>query len=352
MEIDIGSGSGLLWSWDLSSMTAASVKVEDIAPLLQAAGELGLETDALSPAGAGEIPIIDYFRLQRTIALTSDDLTAVISSRKLTYRTGQFLLSQMQQANSLLTAIETLAEHMNMMHGDTYNTLRYGDERVSLVVDDSLFPYRSRENIAFVELVGDCLIIKIHCLLDSLSHGVAGQALKRIRLKRLRGAVRQPQNHFWQVPIEYGAPAYELVYDFDAACRPIRIRDEVDLSADGVFSRVISYLDAQSAGLQGHSFTTRTQDLIDSGLTRQADVAARLDVSVATLRRRLAEEGSHFRDLVLTARLRRAEAMLKRGCSVAHTTEMLDYSDIRAFNRAFKRWKGQTPAAFAQACQS
>ena len=75
-------------------------------------------------------------------------------------------------------------------------------------------------------------------------------------------------------------------------------------------------------------------------------------MSVATLRRRLSEEGSHFRQLLLTARLRRAEAMLRRGCSVARTTEELEYSDIRAFNRAFKRWKGQTPAAFAQACQS
>ena len=333
-------------------MMNASVRVEDIAPLLQAASELGLEAGALVPAGARDIPIIDYFRIQRTIALASDDLTAVISSRKLTYRTGQFLLSQMQQANSLLATIETLAEHMNMMHGDTYNTLRYGDDRVSLVVDDSLFPYRSRDNTAFVELVGDCLIIKIHCLLDSLTHGVAGEALKRIRLKRLRGTVRQPQNHFWPVPIEYGAPAYELIYDFDHACQPIRIRDAVDLSADGVFSRVIGYLDARAGEAQEHSFTTRTQDLIDDGLTRQSDVAARLDVSTATLRRRLAEEGSHFRDLVLNARLRRAEAMLKRGCSVAHTTEALDYSDIRAFNRAFKRWKGQTPAAFAQACQS
>ena len=44
--------------------------------------------------------------------------------------------------------------------------------------------------------------------------------------------------------------------------------------------------------------------------------------------------------------------MLKRGASVAQATEALDYSDIRAFNRAFKRWKGKTPAAFAQDFQS
>ncbi|WP_084419756.1 helix-turn-helix domain-containing protein [Henriciella litoralis] len=333
-------------------MSDACVKVEDIEPLLQAAGDLGLDTAALVPAGANTIPIIDYFRFQRTIALASDDLTAVISSRKLTYRTGHFLLTQMQQAGSLLTTLETLAEHMNMMHGDAYNSLRYSDDRVSLVVDDSQFPYRSRENTAFVELVGDCLTIKIHCLLDSLTEGLASTALKRIRLKRKRGIERQPQNSFWQVPIEYGAPAYELIYDFDRACETIRIREKVDLSADGVFSRVIGYLETRLPQAGEQSFTARTLDLIDDGMTLQSEVADRLDVSVATLRRRLAEEGAHFRELVLNTKLRRAEAMLRRGCSVAHTTEVLDYSDIRAFNRAFKRWKGQTPAAFAQTCQS
>jgi AraC-like DNA-binding protein len=341
-------------------MSHASVLTEDIKPLLDAAGEYGLDPESLlqgaathtAADGGAMISIADYFRVQRTIALASDDLTAVLSSRKLTFKTGQFLMSQMQNANSLLATIETLAEHMNMMHGDVYNTVRYGDDRLSLIVDDSHFPYRSRENAEFVELVGDCLIIKIHCLLDSLTHGVAEDALKRIKLTRKRGESRRPQNSFWSVPLEYGASAYELVYDFDRACQPTKIGDEIDLSADGLFSRLLSYLDAREPSTAGQSVTARTLDLIDDGLTRQVDIARRLDMSVATLRRRLCEEGSHFRDLLLNAKLRRAEEMLKRGCSVAQATEALDYSDVRAFNRAFKRWKGKTPAAFAQEFQS
>ncbi|MGB3624743.1 MAG: AraC family transcriptional regulator, partial [Henriciella sp.] len=161
----------------------------------------------------------------------------------------------------------------------------------------------------------------------------------------------QRQNRFWTVPIEYGGAAYELVYDYDLACQPLSIQDQVDLSSDGLFSRVINYLDEHRGEGEGYSTTARTLDLIDGGLSRQSDVARRLGISVATLRRRLGEEGVNFRDLLLDTRLRQAEGMLKRGCSVAQTTELLDYSDIRAFNRAFKRWKGVTPAAFAQDCQ-
>ena len=333
-------------------MSNASILLSELTPLLDAASEKGINLRGLSAGADGRIPVADYFRLQRDIAIASDDLTAVLSERRLTFKTGHFLIGQMQQATSLLAAIETLIEHINMMHGDEYNSLRFTDNRVRLLIDDTNFPYLCRDNTEFTELIGDCLLIKIHSLLDSLTNGVAEAALRRVRLKRKRGDTLRPQNSFWSVPIDYGGAAYELAFDYDMACRPIQVRGQVDLSADGVFSRVISYLEARESNSASRSITTRTMDLIDDGITRQADVARRLDMSVATLRRRLAEEGSHFRQLLLTARLRRAEAMLKRGCSVAHTTEELEYSDIRAFNRAFKRWKGLTPAAFAQANQS
>ncbi|MEO0754267.1 MAG: helix-turn-helix domain-containing protein, partial [Pseudomonadota bacterium] len=63
-------------------------------------------------------------------------------------------------------------------------------------------------------------------------------------------------------------------------------------------------------------------------------------------RRRLEESGLRFRDLVKQSRLGQAEAMLQRGQSVGQVSEALAYSDIRAFNRAFKQWKGVTPAVF------
>lgn len=344
-------------------MSGASVLLGEIRPILETAEQGGLDVRALlarrgldqayvSKADTTAIPIADYFRIQRDIAQFSDDLTATLSSRKLTYKTGQYIVTQMQQARTLLEAIESLVEHFNMMHGDAYNSLRFSENRVSLVVDDSSFPYRFKDNKPLVELIGECLLIKTHCLLDSLSHGGADAAIKRVRLKRKRGENIQRQNRYWQVPLDYGCPAYELVYDYDAVCQRMRIDDQIDLSTEGLFSRVITYLENRQPADEHVSVTSRTLDLIDGGHTSQADIARHLDISVATLRRRLTEEGSNFRDLLLDNRLRRAEAMLMRGYSVAQTTEHLAYSDIRAFNRAFKRWKGQTPAAFARSFES
>lgn len=334
-------------------MSQATVLLGHLQPLIDAAKAGGVDLRMIEEKGAGgEIAIADYFRLQREIGLASDDLTAQLSSRKLTYKTGSFVVSQLQRATSLLGAMEGLVEYFNMMHGDAYNSLRFSDRTVSLVVDDSSFPYSFRDDQEFLHTVGDCLLIKIHCLLDSLSKGAADKALKRVRLQRKRGEICERQNRFWSVPIEYGVPAYELVYDYDVACQPSPMPQEVDLSSDGLFARVINYLEEHRPATEDHSIVARMLDLIDGGMTRQSDVARRLGMSVATLRRRLGEEGVSFRDLLLETRLRQAEAMLKRGCSVAHATEELDYSDIRAFNRAFKRWKGITPAAFAERCHA
>ena len=82
-------------------------------------------------------------------------------------------------------------------------------------------------------------------------------------------------------------------------------------------------------------------------MTQQGAIASRLEISVATLRRRLEDEQTSFRDLVNQYRMEEAITLLQNGLSVTEAAEKLDYSDVRAFNRAFKRWKGVTPSVYA-----
>ena len=225
-------------------MRHASVQFGQIRPILSVLSDSGTDVGkilsgrglpAQSDATPDDYPVVitDYFRLQRDIAVAMDDLTAQFSSRKLTYKTGQFVVSQMQQATSLSAAMESLVEHFNMMHGGAYNAVRRTDSSVSLVVDDRTFPYTFQGDESLIQFIGDCLLIKIHCLLDSLTRGGAERALRRIRLKRSRAAPGNTQNQFWAVPIDFGRPVYELVYDTDEACKPLRISDEIDLTVDG-----------------------------------------------------------------------------------------------------------------------
>ena len=130
------------------SLTRASFELHQIEPILSWAGTSGVDVDGLldrlgidpgkrtSQPGT-QIDLVDYYRIQREIARSFDDLTAQLSERKLLYQTGTFVVTQIQAASTLQDAIRSLASHFNMMHGGRYNYVRQTDSMLALVVDDS-----------------------------------------------------------------------------------------------------------------------------------------------------------------------------------------------------------------------
>jgi AraC-like DNA-binding protein len=75
-------------------------------------------------------------------------------------------------------------------------------------------------------------------------------------------------------------------------------------------------------------------------------VARHCSMSVRTLQRRLDEQGLVFRDLVQAIRRDLAERYLaEESASLTEIAFLLGYSDLSAFDRAFRRWTGETPLA-------
>lgn len=64
-----------------------------------------------------------------------------------------------------------------------------------------------------------------------------------------------------------------------------------------------------------------------------------------TLERRLDAEGTSFRALLDEARLSLARSWLDE-VEIAEVADRLNYADVRAFDRAFRRWTGTTPSAW------
>jgi AraC-like DNA-binding protein len=67
------------------------------------------------------------------------------------------------------------------------------------------------------------------------------------------------------------------------------------------------------------------------------DVAASRNVSVRTLRRQLAGEGTSFRALMDDVRKAIAEELLTRDMTITEVAHRLDFADAASFIRAFKR---------------
>lgn len=75
------------------------------------------------------------------------------------------------------------------------------------------------------------------------------------------------------------------------------------------------------------------------------DIAALLNTSERTFKRRLQEEGASFREISNAVRQAKAEALIAEGrLSMKEIAQELGFSDLSSFSQAYKRWTGMAPS--------
>ncbi|WP_238846738.1 AraC family transcriptional regulator [Nocardia arthritidis] len=86
-----------------------------------------------------------------------------------------------------------------------------------------------------------------------------------------------------------------------------------------------------------------------NGRISQEDVAATLHMSLRTMRRKLADEGTSYRQLCVETFGNLAEELLATGLTVEDVAYRMGYSGAPSFSNAFKQWRGMSPGRFARA---
>ncbi len=89
------------------------------------------------------------------------------------------------------------------------------------------------------------------------------------------------------------------------------------------------------------------QDALPSGIPSIDHVSEHVGMSSRTLNRRLSESGSTFRDLIKKIQETISKDLLLNSTrSAGEIAFQTGFSEQSAFNRAFKRWTGQSPVEF------
>ncbi len=89
------------------------------------------------------------------------------------------------------------------------------------------------------------------------------------------------------------------------------------------------------------------KDALPSGIPSIDQVGDYVGMSNRTLTRRLAESGTTFRALIKKTQAEISKDLLLNSSSnVGEIAFQLGFSEQSAFNRAFKRWTGQSPVEF------
>lgn len=90
------------------------------------------------------------------------------------------------------------------------------------------------------------------------------------------------------------------------------------------------------------------KQLLETGLTASApETASRLGLSLRSLFRRLAEEGSSYQSIVDEVRCDLAIGLLRSsGTKIEEVAQRLGFTEPSNFTKAFRRWTGLTPSQY------
>lgn len=102
---------------------------------------------------------------------------------------------------------------------------------------------------------------------------------------------------------------------------------------------------------RGDTFVGKVRQLLVERLEEGvgiAEAARRLHVSEATLRRRLADEGTTYKRVVDTVRKERALAYLATRLQPTEVFYRVGFANAGAFGRAFRRWTGTSPMEYKE----
>ncbi|WP_425041449.1 AraC family transcriptional regulator [Primorskyibacter sp. S187A] len=182
----------------------------------------------------------------------------------------------------------------------------------------------------------------------SLGRQVSSRPFSPIEVYFKHAAPKTLEHHeaYFGCPVHFAADRDAMLLSHHSLSQPNILGDE------GITSFLVSHLEQEIQQIDDTpDLPAQTKGEIaralSEGLPKMADIARKLGLSARSFHRRLAEHGLSFQTLTEETRREIATAMLQdERYALSEIAFLTGYSEQSAFNRAFKRWMGMTPAAY------
>lgn len=154
---------------------------------------------------------------------------------------------------------------------------------------------------------------------------------------------------FFGAPVHFSAERNAIAICSDMLDLPTRL-------GDAAVSRFLTeHLDAELGAMTSPDSLERAlaehlSEVLSNGIPKASAVARALGMSERTLYRRLSESGQTYQEVLESTQRSLAERLLSQPAfSIPDIAFLTGFSEQSSFNRAFKRWVGQTPGAYRRA---
>jgi AraC-like DNA-binding protein len=190
-----------------------------------------------------------------------------------------------------------------------------------------------------------------------LVHGVACWLVgRRIPILRAHFSYPEPPHGaeyrlMYCTDLSFGMPATCIVFEADYLDLPV-VQDErtvKEFLRTAPENILVKYKNGSSLGAR---IRRRLRQLLPAEVPDFDALAAELNMTTATLRRRLHEEGTSYQGIKDQLRRDLAISYLSHsGRSVMDIALELGFSERSAFHRAFRKWTGASPGEFRRGLQ-
>lgn len=175
---------------------------------------------------------------------------------------------------------------------------------------------------------------------------VARDAVQMVDLERPQPNPAQPWQQVLGCDVSFAQPSNVIWHQRSALDTPLPLGDSgLWREHEQLAQRELAALDTTPALVQDILGLLRA---CTDRLPTQAELASGLAMSERSLRRRLAEQGTGYRQLTDLWRAERAAQLLRSGLRAAEVADRLGFSDSSSFSKAFRRWHGVSPEGFRQ----
>jgi len=177
------------------------------------------------------------------------------------------------------------------------------------------------------------------------------RGLRRVELAHAPHGPKTAYEEFFRVPVVFEQPSNALVFE------PRSLEQTPKQADPNLFRFIQDHLDQVRARLTTDTKADPLSEIRDA-ITHNAErseygaeaLARRVGMSLRKLQRIVADHDTSVRALLEEVREANAHQLLgDRRLSIEEVSFLLNYSDDRAFRRAFKRWTGTTPAQVRRA---
>lgn len=233
------------------------------------------------------------------------------------------------------------------------SAIKYFVESVRSVQDVTLLRYRRGTSPTLTYTITDDEIQPrrqdvefslgyIHTLAKAYLDG--GYAPKEVHFEHTKPTRRNAHELFFGCPVYFEQPRNALVF------QPDDMRRRSSKFDPNLIALLQHYI--QLVGERDYAVTTLTESInqmlgsaTEMNEIAIGQVASRLGLSEATLRRRLKREGASFRDIVRRKRIGIAKRhLVESEMSILQIAQASGYSETASFTRAFIRETGKTPS--------